>query len=480
MDNVIVCSCTFEELLNSNMENIHNSTIRGQLCIPEYQRPYVWSEKQINRLLDDLYEYHVCKGDKPLFYLGSIILHQENNDLKIIDGQQRITTMLLLQHLKESSFDSGIRCSNGVSIDNIKKNISYLRSVARGDIFEYQDKNVIEIIDLSQINITLVVTQTEDLAYTFFETQNTGGVRLSGSDIIKSHHLRAIQSRKLINFQARRWESVSSDKVEAFIQYLVKIRYWDNRNWRRFPFCRDIRGIKAELIEEFTENTIHGGDDVSYHYSAVKNEDGRLYHTQESQFKQIKQPLSDGNNFLDYANDYFNLYQILFSGIEDMRDHRISDDFYDFVDKMVGNQSGAIFLKELLEIAIISYVSRFGYYRLFEVALWLYRYIYSIRVSTSRNVREDSVFKFVHENQFIDNILEVYTTDQLIDFLKRFRYSFNPDNAEEGKSKARHINVVRDYFGKFRSVSYFASNPKEYDKELVAVINGKIGVANGK
>ena len=43
-----------------------------------------------------------------------------------------------------------------------------------------------------QIEFTLVITQSEDDAYQFFETQNTGGVRLSGPDIIKAHHLRAI------------------------------------------------------------------------------------------------------------------------------------------------------------------------------------------------------------------------------------------------------------------------------------------------
>lgn len=37
-----------------------------------------------------------------------------------------------------------------------------------------------------------------------------------------------------------------------------------------------------------------------------------------------------------------------------------------------------------------------------------------------RNVREDSIFKFVYDNQFIDNILEVYTTAELFNYLKKF------------------------------------------------------------
>lgn len=55
------------------------------------------------------------------------------------------------------------------------------------------------------INFTLVVTDSEDKAYRFFETQNTGGVRLTGSDIIKTHYLRSIE-RHQQNDYARRWK----------------------------------------------------------------------------------------------------------------------------------------------------------------------------------------------------------------------------------------------------------------------------------
>ena len=104
--------------------------IYGQLTIPEYQRPYVWKEKQVNRLLNDLIEYQKNKSEeKPLYYLGSIILHQDGDQLKVIDGQQRITTFLLLQKLKDPNFKSGISYSNTTSISQIKYNLSYLKSV---------------------------------------------------------------------------------------------------------------------------------------------------------------------------------------------------------------------------------------------------------------------------------------------------------------------------------------------------------------
>lgn len=479
-NDVRVHSCTLAELLEAHQtgKTIGNTTIGGRLSIPEYQRPYVWGIKQINRLLYDLEEHRNLKVEqKPMFYLGSIILHQSSKGLNIIDGQQRITTMLLLNKFKNSdNYKSNIQYTAPLSIENIKKNLSYLKAVYEKEIYEFRDNRVFEYLDFSLLNITLVVTSTEDLAYTFFETFNTGGIRLSGGDIVKAHHLRAIQGKKLVNYQARRWEHIEKEKVESIMQYLCKIRYWDNRNWRKYPFWRDEKGIKSELLEEFTERTLNNCEDISYYYSAVKVENGRQLQMHESHYKQLKQPLSDGNNSMDYINEYIALHDLLFNREPAKRDYRISDQFYEMVEKMMHGHSGTIFLKELLEMAIISYVSRFGFYRLFESALWLYRFVYSLRVSTDRNVREDSVFKMVYDNQFIDNILEVHTVEQLHHYLKKFNYSFSTENAKEGLSKDCHLKTLLSYFGnsKIKNIEHYAKNPKDFDKHLMDAITTKI------
>lgn len=83
--------------------------------IPSYQRGYRWTEKQVKELLADLLEF--CKGNKPLglFYcLQPIVVFplrgeqrpqqwQDGEELvyEVIDGQQRLTTVLLiLQYMK--------------------------------------------------------------------------------------------------------------------------------------------------------------------------------------------------------------------------------------------------------------------------------------------------------------------------------------------------------------------------------------------
>ncbi|WP_434779601.1 DUF262 domain-containing protein [Neisseria sp. Ec49-e6-T10] len=67
--------------------------------VPEYQRPYKWGEEQIEQLWDDLQE--AFESDEENYFLGSIITAKPLNDektvyLDIVDGQQRLTTLVIL------------------------------------------------------------------------------------------------------------------------------------------------------------------------------------------------------------------------------------------------------------------------------------------------------------------------------------------------------------------------------------------------
>lgn len=65
--------------------------------IPVYQRPYKWGDDEIDKLWDDILEsYH---NQEPNYFLGSIITaksSQGNKYLDIVDGQQRLTTLIIL------------------------------------------------------------------------------------------------------------------------------------------------------------------------------------------------------------------------------------------------------------------------------------------------------------------------------------------------------------------------------------------------
>lgn len=62
--------------------------------IPEYQRPYRWSDEQLEPLWDDITE--AFDNREPNYFLGSIITTKDNFTYDIVDGQQRLTTLLIL------------------------------------------------------------------------------------------------------------------------------------------------------------------------------------------------------------------------------------------------------------------------------------------------------------------------------------------------------------------------------------------------
>ena len=64
--------------------------------VPDYQREYVWEEKQVSQLLQDLIESFQENPNKE-YYLGSIVVCQnEDGFYELIDGQQRITTFFIM------------------------------------------------------------------------------------------------------------------------------------------------------------------------------------------------------------------------------------------------------------------------------------------------------------------------------------------------------------------------------------------------
>jgi uncharacterized protein with ParB-like and HNH nuclease domain len=72
-----------------------------KFAIPRYQRDYKWGKEEAQELIEDLNNYSSSR-DSSLF-LGTIIL-EENKSLHdggapvtmIVDGQQRITSILIL------------------------------------------------------------------------------------------------------------------------------------------------------------------------------------------------------------------------------------------------------------------------------------------------------------------------------------------------------------------------------------------------
>lgn len=77
--------------------------LQYKFFIPAYQRGYRWTERQVNDLLDDVWEFIVknSKQSNEWYCLQPIVVKAQHEGYEIIDGQQRLTTIfLVLKHLE--------------------------------------------------------------------------------------------------------------------------------------------------------------------------------------------------------------------------------------------------------------------------------------------------------------------------------------------------------------------------------------------
>lgn len=99
--------------LNVDQKNIRLllADKKADFLIPDYQRPYAWSEEECQTLWEDIFDFAIPEGDATKFnseeeyYLGPIVTFKNNNNkLEVIDGQQRLTTLMLLLRAFHISF----------------------------------------------------------------------------------------------------------------------------------------------------------------------------------------------------------------------------------------------------------------------------------------------------------------------------------------------------------------------------------------
>ena len=197
--------------------------IKERYRIPIYQRPYEWAEKNINDFLNTIFEAFSTKSEvdagkyeKSVFF-GTIQFNKETKDaniLDIVDGQQRLTTFLLLldvlqkEIIKNDPGEKNNDYSNTIDSEELKKVLSetQIKKVsskysknkeqlrkATSEYYEqeFKDKTNFysELKDFVLDNIYFVILTTEEMdlpeVVSVFNTINTTGLDLNATDIFK-------------------------------------------------------------------------------------------------------------------------------------------------------------------------------------------------------------------------------------------------------------------------------------------------------
>ena len=101
-----------------------NKLLQMQLNIPPYQRPYKWSIRNMEELLSDISNAITDskKYSEFKYRIGTVILHNDGYELNIVDGQQRIISLILLNLYLDNEFKCSVMnklFTNKISQTNI-------------------------------------------------------------------------------------------------------------------------------------------------------------------------------------------------------------------------------------------------------------------------------------------------------------------------------------------------------------------------
>ena len=106
-------------------------------AIPLYQRNFSWTYDEIEQLLNDVADAYQEKRDN--YYIGTLVVNEENGLFKIIDGQQRLTTLLLFLRAFYDKF--GMMTDN----DTLRTRTIIEKCIWKTDKYDTIDKNLLKI-----------------------------------------------------------------------------------------------------------------------------------------------------------------------------------------------------------------------------------------------------------------------------------------------------------------------------------------------
>lgn len=239
--------------------------------VPIYQRNYAWGVSEIEQLIEDI-DSSIGDSNKN-YFLGNLIVNQrDDNVYEVIDGQQRLTTLFLLESYLGMNFakdglrfearEKSNRTLNMLSKGNKNELIEELASVEilKGYqiIDSYFKSNNIDKNDLTKklesvFIVRVQVPQGIDVNH-YFEIMNTRGEQLELHEIAKAKFLEVLDTEQDKKTAALIWEKCSN--MDSYIQMNF------DPSVRKYLFTNDWSSIRDNIndfdtIKEF----IHSEDE---------------------------------------------------------------------------------------------------------------------------------------------------------------------------------------------------------------------------
>jgi len=235
-----------------------------QLAVPFYQRPYKWEDKNISDLFNDI--HNAISNDENEYFLGTIVFSkkEDSSELEIVDGQQRITSIVIFLSSIRDYFESNNKQKQASSIqndfisgydrqrdDNLPKlklgqldNTFFRKYIVDKEIEEKPSKDshrrIVAAKQLSierieklakasnqdlnllhewikfieeKLKVVSIIVPSEANAFTIFETLNDRGMELAQVDLLKNYLYSKSGSDRLEEIQ-NLWIEMTS-KIES-------------------------------------------------------------------------------------------------------------------------------------------------------------------------------------------------------------------------------------------------------------------------
>ena len=411
-----------------------------KLTIPEYQRPYRWTEDSALALFSDLYAAYIRK--KKEYRIGSVILHEENKDrnapknnnetiYKIVDGQQRLTTITILLYCLKNSTDHP-DCSysllnsnfNQLSFSAIKKNYNVLQQKVNS--LENEETSFFLDYVLNSCTLVQIITNDEQQAFQFFDSQNSRGKPLVPHDLLKAFHLREMtgESEETIVETVKDWENTDQSSLKKLFEFnLYPLVRWykklDGLNYSEKKI-KVFKGIQNS--NKFNYSFYHRAANL-FIENINNNSLHELFQNNKLCQFQLTQPIIAGRRFFEYTKHYNKLKSEIRKLIEY---YRCTDENHEESRKKLvflsisGN--GDKYIQDLFLNAMIFYADRFNIKELtFPRIMFFYKWAYSLRLCLVA-VYKESINKYaLGKHELLNSGLNIF---------ERISEMINPEEVE--------------------------------------------------